>query len=90
MMDSASSRGSKHSCSDGELSGLEVGGLLGLLESGKGSLVLVEALSGCLGGVLPSEVSGLVLLLGVESLGLVSALLVEDGEHLGDRLSNNL
>ena len=49
-----------------------------------------EALSGGLGGVLPSQVEGGVLLVLVGLLGDLSSLLVQDGEDLGDGLSDNL
>ena len=50
----------------------------------------VEAESGGLGGVLPSEISRGVLLVLVSLSGGISPLLVENGEDLGDGLSNNL
>ena len=81
---------SSNSLGNGELSWLEVGGSLGGSESLEGSLVLVEASSGGLGGVLPSEVSWGVLLALELSLGGLSSLLVDDGESLGNGLSNNL
>jgi hypothetical protein len=79
-----------YSVGDSELSWLEVSGFLGSSESLDALLMLVESLSGSLGGVLPSEISWLVLLLGVEFLGFISLLFVDDGQALGDGLSGNL
>ena len=77
------------SCSDGELSGWEVGGSLGSSGGLESSLGLGESSSGSLGS-LGSEVLWGELLLLPLVLGGSSSLLVQDGEDLGDSLSNNL
>ena len=79
----------KCSLGKSELSGLEVVGLLGDLESLELKLVLGEAGTGSL-GALESEVHGHVSRLLVGLLGLGSSHLVDDGKMTGDGLSDNL
>ncbi len=68
---------------------LEVTSLLGSSESGELSLMLGETSSMSLGGLVSEIMRGVLGLL-VLLLGLISLLLVEDGENLSNGLSNNL
>lgn len=77
------------SCSDGELSWLEVAGLLGTTDGLEGLLVLGKSASAGLGSLV-SEVLGSVLLLLPLTLGSGSPLLVEDGQDFGDAFSDDL
>ena len=77
------------SLGEGELSGLEVGGLLGNSEGGGSLLVLGETSAGGL-SALGAEVHGGVSLLLEGLSGDSSSLLVDDGEVAGDGLSDNL
>ena len=81
----------KHSssCKDGELSELEVGGFLGSFEGLEASLMLGETGSGGL-GTLVSKISWGILLVLPGILGDGSSLLVNDGQDLGNSLSDNL
>ena len=68
---------------------LEVSSLLGSSESGELSLMLGKTTSMSLGGLVSEIMRGVLGLL-VLLLGLISLLLVEDGENLSNGLSNNL
>ena len=76
------------SCGEGELSGSEVGVSLLLSNSFSCCLVLGQSSSES-SGLLVSQVRGGSLLLVVDS-GLISSLLVDHSQDLGNSLSNNL
>ena len=77
------------SLGNSELSELEVVSLLLTTDGLESLLVLGEAESAGL-GALVSEILWSVLLSLPLGLLSISSLLVEDGEHFGDALSNNL